>query len=78
MEELHTLEEDIKATQQAEEQAMVNNNIHTLSTIITTIQSGHLQTSSKNDNRKFDITEAKVGHHKCLVLTFKMLTFQIS
>lgn len=47
MEELHLLEEDIKATKQAEEQAMV--------TILTscqpiTLNLGHLQTSSKNSD----------------------------
>ena len=50
MEELHILEEDIKATKQAEEQAMVLYNIHILSTNYS-IKLGHLQTSSKNNNR---------------------------
>lgn len=48
MEELHLLEEDIKATKQAEEQAMVT--ISTPCQLIT-LKLGHLQTSSKNGNR---------------------------
>ena len=60
MEELHKLEEDIQATQQAEEQAMVTCHHLPLITMVT-LQLGHLQGSPEDTNRKADIAETKVS-----------------
>ena len=59
MKELHILEEDIKATKQAEEQAMV---LKFKPCQIITLKLGHLQTSSNNNNRTLDITKTKVSY----------------